>query len=317
MTAIAQEANESSKVRFNPWVALLMGVVVGTFAAPFIKLAQQGGLPSPVIASTRMFVAALVLTPFVLKQYRPQLKALTRRDLVMTMFAGLMLQLHFQFMIFALELTTTLIVLVITNTSPLWVAALERIFLKERLNRLVLVGMFITIFGSVFIAINSLGGGAGTSSNPLLGAISALLAALAAASNLTVGRSVRQKVSLFPYIWIVFGFGGILGLIFVGFAGIPLTGHPMNGYFWLVMLILLPQLIGHSAFNFALGYITATIISLSSQLLTITASIVAYFIFAEIPTISDFIGSIIIAIGVLIAIFYRNKGKVKPIPSSP
>lgn len=311
MTSTAQASPDRVTPRFNPWLALAIGITVGTFAAPIIKLAQQGGLPSPVIASTRMFIAALVLTPFVLKQYRPELLALTRRDIMMSMFAGLMLQLHFQMMIFALEMTTTLIVLVVTNTSPLWVALLERMFLKERLNQTVWMGMFITIFGSIFIAVNSIGGDSGASVNPLLGASSALLAAMAAAGNLTVGRSVRQKVSLFPYIWIVFGFGGILGLLFIGVAGIPLTGHPMQGYFWLFMLILIPQLIGHSAFNFALGYITATIISLSSQLLTITASFVAFLIFTEIPTLTDMIGSTIIGIGVLIAIMYRNQHKVK------
>ncbi|MGJ3237783.1 MAG: DMT family transporter [Anaerolineae bacterium] len=307
MTALTQTQKKAQSAAFNPWIALLIGICAGTFAAPFIKLTQQGGLPSPVIAFGRMTLAALILTPLVLSRYRAELARLTQRDLVMAIFAGLLLQTHFQLLIFALERTSTLIVLVIVNTGPLWVALLERVFLKERINRFVWVGMAITIVGSLYIALSANQASVTNDNSVMIGAILSILAAMAGAGYMTVGRSVRKKVSLFPYVWILFGAGGLIGLVGSVMAGVPIAGHPLNGYFWLVMLTLIPQLLGHSGFNFALGYFTATLTSLSSQLLTVTASVVAFFLFAEVPTLSDIIGSAIIGLGVLLAIIYRTR----------
>lgn len=309
MTAIVEKRKNKNveAPAFNPWLALLIGVLAGTFAAPFIKLSQENGLPSPVIAFGRMGLAAIALTPLVLRYYSQELQNLTKRDLIMAIIGGLFLVTHFMLMIFALENATTLVVLVIVNTGPLWVALLERVFLKEHLNRFVWIGMFVTIAGSFYIALNVNSGTSIGDGTPMLGAILSFFAAIAGAAYMVIGRTVRRKVSLFPYVWVVFSCGGILGLIVTLVTGTPIVGNPSGGYFWLLMLTLLPQLIGHSAFNFALRYFTATLTSLSSQLLTITGSIVAFLIFAEVPTLHDFIGSVVIALGVLIAILNRTK----------
>lgn len=307
--AKTQAKTEVISPTFNPWIALIIGICATTFAAPFIKLSQENGLPSPVIALGRMGLAALILTPLIIRNYRQELTELTRRDILMAMFGGLWLTTHFLLMIFALAQASTLVVLVIINTGPLWVALLERIFLKERINRFVWLGMFITILGSAYIALSANDVTGLGDSNPMFGAILSVLASIASAAYLTVGRTVRRKVSIFPYVWIVFGFGGIISLIFALATATPILGHQSGGYFWLLMLTLIPQLIGHSSFNYALKYFTATLTSLSSQLLTITGSFVAFLIFAEVPTQTDLIGSVIIAFGVLIAILNRSKPK--------
>ena len=167
--------------------------------------------------------------------------------------------------------------------------------------------MLITIIGSVYIAISANSSSGLNDANSMIGAILSTFAAMAGAAYITIGRSVRRKVSLFPYVWILFGIGGILGLLFTLATRTPILGHSATGYFWLIMLTLIPQLIGHSGYNFALRYFTATLTSLSSQLITITATIVAFFIFAEVPTVSDIIGSTVIGIGVIIAILNRNR----------
>lgn len=299
--------NEVVKTTFNPWIALAIGVCATTFAAPFIKLSQENGVPSPVIAFGRIGLASLVLTPLVLSNYRQELRNLNRRDIIMAMVGGLFLVTHFLLMVIALESSSTLVVLVIVNTGPLWVALLERVFLKQQINRFVWFGMLITIIGSVYIAISANSSSGLNDANSMIGAILSTFAAMAGAAYITIGRSVRRKVSLFPYVWILFGIGGILGLLFTLATRTPILGHSATGYFWLIMLTLIPQLIGHSGYNFALRYFTATLTSLSSQLITITATIVAFFIFAEVPTVSDIIGSTVIGIGVIIAILNRNR----------
>lgn len=307
MTNILRSNSKSRTFLLNPWFILSLSIAATTFAAPFTKLAQTNGLPSPLVASGRMGLAAIILSPVVWMYYRHELTSLNKRDLIMALFGGALIALHFMLLVFALENTSVLILTVFINTGPLWTALLERIFLKAHLQRMVWFGLIITIFGTTYVAINSGDATSVNSGNPLLGAILSLLGAMAGSMYITVGRSVRQKVSLFPYVWIVFGFGGVVGLLFTIGTGTAITGHPPSGYFWLLMLTLIPQLIGHSGFNYVVGYISATLTSLSSQLLIITASIVAFFLFGEVPGRVEIIGSAIIICGVVIAIWSRNK----------
>jgi len=197
--------------------------------------------------------------------------------------------------------------LVIVNTGPLWVALIERFFLKSHVSRGVWTGLLITIVGSVYIAIYAGNSSGDAVANPLMGAGLALLAAIAGAGYITLGRSVRQKISLFPYIWIVFGFGGLVGLVYVLATGTPILGYSGASYGWLLMLTFIAQLIGHSSFNYVLGYLTATITSISSQMLTLTGSVAAFFIFGEVPQQFEIVGSIIIICGVLVALLTRKR----------
>lgn len=299
--------SEKKNISLNPALVLAIALGAGTFAAIFIKAAQNAGMPSHLIAAGRMVLAAIILTPVIFQKYRAELIRLERRDLLMAMFAGFWLATHFLIMITALETTTVMVFMVILNTGPLWVGLLERTFLKTRLTGGVWLGLFITIGGSIFIAITTGNGSEAVNDNTLYGIILTLIAAIAGSTYMTIGRSVRSKVSLLPYIWIVFGMGGIISLMFVFATGTPILGHSQESYFWLIMLTLIPQLIGHSGFNYALGYFPATIISLSGQVLTITAAVVAFFFFGEIPTFVQIIGSSIIALGVVIAILARKR----------
>jgi drug/metabolite transporter (DMT)-like permease len=179
-------------------------------------------------------------------------------------------------------------------------------FLKEKLSREVWLGLLLTIIGGGVIAVASSAGTSGTE-NALMGNALALAGAIAGSIYITIGRSVRAKVSLFPYIWMVFSCGALVAIIFVLLTGTPITGHPPRSYFWLIMVTLIPQLIGHSGFNYALGYFSATLVSLTTQTLSITAAIAAFFIFAEVPTLTDIIGSSIIIGGVILAIISQQR----------
>ena len=294
--------------RTRPYLVLIIALAAATFAAVFIKLAQEAGMPSPLIAAGRLTLAALVLTPFILRNYQHELQRLTRRDILFSLFAGFWLSVHFLTMVYALESASVMIVQVIINTGPLWVGLLEVTFLKEKLSREVWFGLLLTIIGGGVIALASSAGSAGAGGeDALIGNALALAGAIASSIYITIGRSVRGKVSLFPYIWIVFSCGALVAMTFVLLTGTPLTGHPPRAYFWLIMVTLIPQLVGHSGFNYALGYFSATIVSLTTQTLSVTAAIAAFFIFAEVPGLTDLIGSGIIVSGVILAIIGKQR----------
>lgn len=285
--------------RWFTYGVLMTGVIAVSTAAILIRLAQDESLPSVLIAASRLAIATLVLSPVVFRRYRSHLRALSRRDLVLLCISGIFLALHFILWISSLEYTSVLASVVLVNTSPLWSALLEYIFLKARLARWVMLGLALAIMGSVLINIPndalSLG------NQPLLGSLMALGGALTVAVYLVIGRTLRPSLPLAPYVWIVYGIAALISMLVVAAMRIPLAGYSEEGYFWLLAIGLIPQLIGHSSFNYALKQLSATYVGISAQLEPAISAILAYFAFREIPGAWHIRGGTIILIGVVIA----------------
>jgi len=290
---------ESTPVR--AYLGLLVGVAAVSLGAIFIRLAQSEGLPSLTVATGRLSIAAFLLTLVVLcrPDYRAQVRRLGRQDALLILLGGFFLAAHFATWVTSLEYTTVLISVVLVTTTPIWVALLERVFLRTRLPAAVLLGLLIVLIGGTMIAVN--GDDGGVSSRPLLGGTLALLGAVAVAVYLVVGRRLRATLSLTPYIWLVYGTGALFLLAGLLRTGIEVAGYSAAGYGWVVAVALMPQLVGHTFLNYALAYLPATYVSISTQLEPVLSTIVAYFVFAEMPGVWQVVGGAIIMAGVLVA----------------
>lgn len=293
---------DTSRTPWQTYTVLALGLAAVSMSAVFIRLAQDEGISSLVIAAARLVIATLILTPLALGRYRTHLAQLNRRDLLLIGISGLFLALHFVLWITSLELTSVLISVVLVTTSPLWAGLLEFVFLKLRLTRIILTGLVLAIVGGIIIGLPT-----GNSSNlslgsdPLLGSLFALGGAVAVAVYLVIGRSVRPKLPLIPYIWLVYGSAAIFALLAVLLTRAQVTGYSANGYWLLLAVALFPQLIGHSSFNYALKHLSATYVGVASQLEPVSSAILAFIVFQEIPASSQLAGSVIILAGVLMA----------------
>lgn len=293
-------SSEKKQTPTQAYLVLLMGIVAASLAAIFIRFAQAENVPSLVIAMSRLGLATFILTPFTWKQYWYELRQLGWVDLLLAALSGVWLAVHFATWITSLELTSVLVSTILVSTTPLWAAVLEWIFLKVRIGKWIIIGLAVALAGGILIAFaDSTGSNLG--SNPVMGALLALSAAVAMGVYLTIGRRLRGRLSLLPYIWLVYGCAAIILLVVIAAARIPVTGYSTHGYLWLVVLALVPQLIGHSSFNFALKYLPATFISIASQMEGIGSAIAAFFLFDEIPVPLQIVGSIGILIGVGLA----------------
>lgn len=257
-------ASASRRIPTRVYLVLLIGIAAVSLAAIFIRFAQEDGLPSLFIAAGRLTLSALVLTPWALRHHSGALWRLQRGDFLLAAISGFLLAIHFASWITSLEFTTVLISVVFVATGPLWVALLEMIFLRTRLGRWVIIGLLGAFVGGMMIGLAS--GGAGESTNPLLGALLALTGALAFAAYLVIGRKLRAKLDLLPYIWLVYSCAAIFLVLMVLLSGIPPGPYPVRGYLLVLVLALVPQLIGHTSFNFALRYLPATFVGIATQM---------------------------------------------------
>ncbi len=296
------------------YVVLVIGICAVALAAIIIRLAQDEGVPSLIIAAGRLVIAALLLTPVTLRQptYMTQIRRLTGFEAILIGIAGLFLAMHFAAWVTSLEYTTVLISVVLVTTSPIWVGLMEVFILRTRLQRGVIVGLAIVLSGSLIIG---LGGGGETAeggmNQQVLGGGLSAFGAVAVAVYLIIGKRLRPKLALIPYIWLVYGTAAILLSIVVLLTGSPTTGHSTEGYLWILALALIPQLVGHSSLNYALAYLPATYVSIATQAEPIGSAFIAYLVFTEIPDIWQIVGSAIILFGVLTATLSENRSKRK------
>lgn len=298
------------------YVVLFFGVMAIAVSSIFVKLAQTEGIPSLLVAASRLLIAATLLTPITLQRYWSNVRNLTKRDFGLALVSGLFLAIHFAAWVTSLEYTSVLISVVFVTSSPLWVALLEFFFLKAKLPRLVIAGLIIAIVGGLMI-----GFGGATNPHPavqvigdrqrdFIGGALSLIGAVSFAVYLIIGRNLQSsdKLSVIPYIWLVYGSAGLMLTIPVLFTHTPLTGYSSTAYLWLIATAVAPQLIGHSSLNYAVGYMPATLVSMITQLEPIGSAILAYFIFSELPLPLQMLGSIIIITGVMLAtIGQRNR----------
>jgi drug/metabolite transporter (DMT)-like permease len=300
MTTDARPAAGAHPVPVSVYLLLAAGIAAVSLAAIFIRYAQLEGLPSFLIAAGRLTVSAALLTPFVLARHWRLIRALTPRDLLLALGAGFFLAVHFATWILSLEYTTVLISVVFVTTNVLWVAVLEVLFLRVRLAPLIVIGLFVAFAGGVIIGIAD-PGDASVGSRPVEGALLALAGAIAMAAYLVIGRRLRAKLLLLPYIWLVYGVAALFLLALLVITRTPVTGYSAAGYLWVVIVALAPQLIGHTSFNYALRYLPATLVGIITQGEPIGAAIAAFILFGQLPLPAQIVGSLLIIAGVILA----------------
>jgi drug/metabolite transporter (DMT)-like permease len=287
------------------------GILAVSSASIFVRYAQETA-PSLVIAAWRLSLAALILTPLTLRRDRPVLRALRREELTLALFSGLFLALHFATWISSLEFTTVASSAVLVTTTPLWVALVSPLFLKEPITRPILAGMLLALVGGMIIGLSdTCAWQAGSLVCPglnemvhggaFLGDILALAGAIFAAAYVIIGRKLRGNMTLLSYIFLVYGAAAIVLVGMMLLARKPAFGYPPITYLWFLLLAIFPQLLGHSSFNWALKYVSAAFVAVTLLGEPIGATILAYFLLDEAPTAIKVFGAILILTGILIA----------------
>jgi drug/metabolite transporter (DMT)-like permease len=307
------EALNYSQPQWRPYAILGAGILVGSIGVIFIREAQLEGIPTIALVTIRMLIVTVLLTPIILTHHLPEIRRLKPRDWLLIGFAGVNFAIQLVFSFEALNHTSVLIASVIGSSVPLWVALLERFILKVHINRYVVNGLLLALGGGIIISLSALSGGAGGGSNPLLGGSLALSSAILAGAYFIVGRSVRSRASFLTYTWLVCSFTATTALIICLFTGVSLTGYSTEGYFWILLVALGPQLIVQSSFNYTLAYLPATSVSLTGQLMTVGNAIAAYFAFQQIPRPLQIFGGAVILAGVMLASIGQNRSAKKSI----
>ena len=275
------------------YIVLPIGILAISTASIFIKICDA---PALIIATYRMVFASLMLIPFA--GYRKIWKEWGRNDIGWLIFSGLLLGLHFAFWIASLKYTSVASSVVLVTTNPIFVGIGAWLFLKERIGLNLILGIILSVLGSGLISYGDMT----ISNKALMGDGLALLGAIAASGYLMVGRKMRKDQNLLSYIFPVYSTAGIVLIVLSLTFQKPFGGYSSSTYLLFFLLALIPQLIGHTTFNWALKYLPASMVAVAILGEPVGSTILAFFILGEGLTPMKVIGGVLTFTGILIAL---------------
>jgi drug/metabolite transporter (DMT)-like permease len=292
--------------RIRLFAVLIAGICAVSTASILIRAALDDGVPPLVVAAYRLTLAALILTPIVLRARRPELRALTRRDWQWALLSGFFLALHFAAWISSIKYTTITSSVVLVTTGPIWVALFSWLIWRERLTRPVVIGLIVAVCGGMLVGLSD-SSGLGLGGTQLWGDFLALAGAWFVAGYLLIGRQLRDRMSLLTYIYIVYGSAALWLIVLAAMSGASFTHqtngqpYPVSAYVWMLLLAVLPQLVGHSSYNYALRFLPPTYVAIVSLAEPIGSSLLAFMLLQEVPPPLTIFGAIVILIGIGLA----------------
>ncbi|MHA6253019.1 DMT family transporter [Oceanobacillus sp. CAU 1775] len=276
---------------FNPKAALVIGVIGISTSAVLVRLAEDA--PAAIIAFYRLFFAVLIMAPFVVAKYRDELRKITKRNWIISIFSGIFLAMHFILWFESLNYTSVASSVVFVSTQPLFAFIGTYLLFRERFSYGAIISMVITIFGSFIIGWGDfqIGGSA------LFGDMLAILGAIAITGYFLIGQSVRKSLTLMSYTFIVYGVASITLLIYNLFLQNSFIGYSSTQWWIFLSLAIIPTFFGHSLFNWSLKWLSTSTVTMAGLFEPIGAAILAYFFLNEMITWSQFLGGTIVIFG--------------------
>jgi drug/metabolite transporter (DMT)-like permease len=284
------------------WMVIGAGVAAISTASILIRYAEA---PALVIACYRVAVAALLLSPVMARKRRIASKPARNGKILGTaLLGGTFLAFHFGFWIQSLKMTTVASSVTLVSTTPLFVALFSRIGFKERFHRSLFFGVLCSTVGGIWVA----GSDFDIAGEAFWGDLLALGGALMAAGYLVVGRSARLAMDVTTYAFLVYSASALILLILCATLGLPLWEYSLRTYVILFLLALIPQLIGHTSFNWALRFLPPTTVAVLLMGEPIGASLLAYLVFSESISPPKSVGLALLGVGIVMSSLGTSRG---------
>jgi drug/metabolite transporter (DMT)-like permease len=244
-----------------------------------------------------MIVASAVAFPIAVLTASRDIRGLSPSDHRRLLLGGAFLAAHFALWISSLSLTSVASSVVLVTTTPLWVALAAPFVLGEHGTPALYRGIAVAFCGAALIGLGDLA----FDRPALLGDLLALAGAWAAAAYFLVGRDVRPRVTLVAYIAVVYGVSAVLLAALAVGTGAPMSGFSTTTWACLLLLGLVPQLLGHSSFNWALRRLSATFVSAAVLAEAVGSTLLAWLVLGEAPSIQAIVGGSLVLGGLVAA----------------
>jgi len=275
----------------GPYAAIAAAIVAVSLSSILIRWSESDAFT---IAFYRLGFATLIVLPYAVIDRTTPLRRLARRDALLMAGIGVVLAAHFALWITSLKTAGVTVAssVVLVTSHPVMVAVVSHFLLKERVSGMTAAGIALGFSGVVAIALVDLG----SSTTTLAGDLAALGGGVMAGIYFLAGRRLRQRVSLPVYAFVVYGTAAAaLFVLAAGTGKIAPTGDLRKEFLLFGAMAIIPQLGGHTLYNWSLRFVTAPVVSVSLVGEPIGSSLLAWVLLNEVP-------SNLVAVGALLAL---------------
>lgn len=277
---------------------LAIGLTTFGFAPILVKFATAHS--ALLLVAIRTVGAFLMLIPFYIYQKKSNkydLKPVGNETKWMAL-AGIALGLHFTLWISSLYYTSVASASVLVTIHPIMLIVAERALYKMKFPVTVWIGVFVAFGGSVLLGISDYNNESAFL-NPVLGNGMAFAAAAIFAVYFLIGQKVRQNRSWLGYVFPVYGYAAATCVvILLAVEGIPSSSIDPVVIWVGIGLALGPQLMGHGSLNYAVKFVSPTLLSTLILTEPVFATVLAFFILGELPHALSFLAIAITLVGV-------------------
>lgn len=278
-------------------VSVLLGLVAFGVSPILVRLAY--GVSPIALAAYRTLFAAVILLPvwLISRKRKIAIQHYSSRQKWMGAFAGICLGIHFILWIASLSYTSVASASVLVTIHPIILILVESVFMKRRFHKLTWLGVFIAFAGSALLGMAD-EHTSGAFAHPLYGDFLAISAAVVFVIYFLIGQNLRQHSTWIDYVFRVYTFAAIacLGLVFM-------VRVPVEVSVTVVLvglgLAIGPQIVGHGSINYAVKYVSPTVLATMILSEPLLATILAYWIFDEVPSLQSLLSMSVIMAGVL------------------
>jgi drug/metabolite transporter (DMT)-like permease len=203
-----------------------------------------------------------------------------------TLGASACLALHFATWITSLNYTSVSNSVILVNTSPIWVALFGWLSQTDRLTARTLAAIALAVVGAAIIGFGGTHGVQGSVRGDLL----ALAGGAALGGYLVFARIARLQLPLVPYLFVCYTVAAVaLWALALG-SGAAMVGYDQATWMALIGVAVISQSLGHSSYNWALGFLRPSTVSVTLLGEGVIGSALAFMYFGEAVPRATWIG---------------------------
>ncbi len=277
------------------FLLLILGVMMGATAVIMIKASTEHPF---LVSSYRLLVAALVLSPFFLRDLRNFEGHYGWREFSWSLLPAVALAVHFMSWVIGARMTQVANASLIANLTPVAMPFFVWIFFSEKINRQEVVGTAFTLAGLAVLTGSNLR----VDKADFTGDVICFGSMLAFAMYLALGRRNGGRLSLWLYMVPLYFTAGVICLLCALFFINPIKPYSLENILFMVGLGLIPTVFGHTILNFSLKHFRGQVVSVTNLAQPLFAGLMGFIFFNEKPRPVYYLAAGMIFAGILIVV---------------
>lgn len=282
---------------------LLVGVWACSTAIIFIRLSK---MPPMLLTGMRLSLAAIVLSPLWVRDFRKHRANLGWGDLRATAIAGCAMGLHFASWIIGARLASPTNASLIVNMVPAVLPLMLFVIVRERVTLSELGGTALALGGVLVLGAWDFH----VSAEFFRGDLICFGSMLIFCFYLTLGRRNRHFATIWLYMVPVCFFGGVVflaaGAVFeCGVQGLTVPVS-LNEMLLVLALTIIPTVIGHSILNYSVKHMRGQLVGIINLFQFVFVGVMAWLVWEQTPAWTIAPAAALVLTGAIVVVSSRD-----------